>query len=239
MSDRILRNLAEISRRQDSSGAFRPIREEGPDFVRTYSTVIALWSFIEPMQTPELREKISSQYGDNIRRAISWLMQTYRPGQGWVQNPTRTGQKDRFDGLTAQALFVLSRAAGIQEYAYLNNDQTYRTARKDFLNNTQLSTRSIEKDNSSIPDADVAFHESEFMAEGSTFLWFPWTLLELTELSRDKSLSEDDRKAAAQLRLEILNTNSEALEHYVETANLTYLLAENLFCVASYLNAVK
>jgi hypothetical protein len=75
------------------------------------------------------------------------------------------------------------------------------------------------------------------MTEGSTFLWFPWTLLELSQLSQDKSLSEEERKAATQLRLEILNANSERLENYVETANLTYVLAENLFCVGTYVNA--
>jgi hypothetical protein len=172
-----------------------------------------------------------------MRKGIGWLLQQYKEGQGWVQNPSRSGQKDRFDGLTAEALFVLSRAEAVPDFAYLKNDQTYKTARKDFVNNKQLATRSIEKDNSSIPDADVRFVNSEFMTEGSTFLWFPWTLLELTQLSQDKSLSEEDRKAATQLRLEILNANSERLENYVETANLTYVLAENLFCVGAYVNA--
>ncbi len=107
----------------------------------------------------------------------------------------------------------------------------------EFINHSQLATRSIEKDNSSIPDAEVAFHGSEFMAEGSTFLWFPWTLLELTQLVNDKSLSEAERKSAADLRQRILNENEARLENYVETANLTYFLAENLFCVSAYLRA--
>lgn len=237
MVKRVERDLTEIARRQESSGGFRPIKEEGADFVRTYSTVIALWSFIEARKSGATRDVIGTKFDDNIRRGISWLMQTYKGGQGWVQNPTRTGQKDRFDGLTAQALFVLSQAAAIPDFAYINNDQTYRTARLEFINNSQLPTRSIEKDNSSIPDADVAFHGSEFMAEGSTFLWFPWTLLELTQLVNDKSLSEADRDSAADLRLRILNENGARLENYVETANLTYFLAENLFCVTAYLRA--
>jgi hypothetical protein len=131
----------------------------------------------------------------------------------------------------------LSRAETIPELAYLKNDQTYRIARRDFINNQELATKSIEKDNSSIPDADVHFAGSEFMAEGSTFLWFPWSLLELTQLSLDKGLSEEERKAASELRLEILNANAERLDQYVETANLTYLLAENLFCVNTYLKS--
>ena len=75
------------------------------------------------------------------------------------------------------------------------------------------------------------------MAEGSTFLWFPWTLLELTQLSLDQGLSADERTAASQLRLEILNTNAEDLGNYVEGSNLTYIFAENLFCVSAYVNA--
>ena len=76
----------------------------------------------------------------------------------------------------------------------------------------------------------------EFLAEGSTFLWFPWTLVELAQLSSDTALSEEERKAATQLRLDMLNANSDKLENYVESANLMYVLGENLFCVSAYLN---
>jgi hypothetical protein len=189
--------------------------------------------------SPAVSPRIGGQYDESIRGGINWLLRTYKAGQGWVQNPDRTGQQNRFDGLTAHALYVLSRAATLPEFAFLKNDQTYKDARKDFINNRELATRSIEKDNSSVPDADVGFDNTEFMAEGSTFLWFPWTLLELTQLSFDESLPAEDRNAAAQLRREILNTNSARLETYVESANLTYFTAENLFCVSEYLNAMR
>lgn len=234
--NRIVRDLAEIARRQDANGGWRPIREENPDHVRTYSTVLALWAITEATRSPLISARIGNQYDEAMQRGVSWLLQTYKPGQGWVQNPLRTGQRDRFDGLTAQALFVLSRAESTPQLPYLKNDQTYRTARRDFIANKALAKKSIEKDNSSIPDADVHFTNSEFMAEGSTFLWFPWSLLALTELSLDNTLPEDERKAAAQLRLEILNANLEQLDQYVETTNLTYMLSENLFCVTTYLN---
>ncbi len=237
--NRITRDLAELARRQDAGGGWRPIAKASPDFVRTYSTVVALWTLAEAAKSPPVRERVGPQYDEAMRRGVNWLLQNYKEGQGWVPNPQRTGQKDRFDGLTAQVLFVLSRAETIPDLAYLKNVQTYRTARKDFINNKELATKSIETDNSSIPDSDVHFVGSEFMGEGSTFLWFPWSLLELTQLSLDKGLSEEERGAAAELRLEILNTNAGRLEQYVETTNLTYLLAENLFCVTSYLNATR
>ena len=236
--NRIARDLDELRRRQASTGGWRPIREEGPDFTRTYSTVVALWSLVEARKSPAVFERIGTRHDENIRGGINWLLRTYKTGQGWVQNPDRTGQQNRFDGLTAHALFVLSRAATIPEFAYLKNDQTYKDARKDFINNKELATRSIEKDNSSIPDADVGFDNTEFMAEGSTFLWFPWTLLELTQLSSDESLTAAERNAASQLRHEILNTNFARLETYVESANLMYFMAENLFCVSQYLDSM-
>lgn len=236
ISNRIDRDLAEIARRQDSGGGWRPIADNSPDYVRTYSTVLALWTLTEAAKSPAVHERVGAKYDQAMRRGVSWLLQNYKGGQGWVQNPQRTGQKDRFDGLTAHALFILSRAETIPELAYLKNDQTFRTARKDFITNNDLAMKSIEKDNSNIPDSDVHFDGSEFMGEGTTFLWFPWSLLELTQLSRDKDLSEEERKAAGDLRLEILNANADRLDQYVETANLTYLLAENLFCVNTYLS---
>jgi class 3 adenylate cyclase len=237
--NRIVRDLDELQRRQDTTGGWRPIREDGPDFTRTYSTVVALWSLVEARKSPAVAERIGTRYDESIRGGINWLLRTYKKGQGWVQNPNRTGQQNRFDGLTAHALFVLSRAATVPELAYLKNDQTYKDARTDFINNKELATRSIEKDNSSIPDADVGFDNTEFMAEGSTFLWFPWTLLELTQLSTDESLTAEERDAAARLRREILNANFARLETYVESANLTYFTAENLFCVSQYIESLQ
>jgi len=234
--NRIERELEEILRRQDGSGGWRAITEDNPDYVRTYSTVVALWALAEATKSASLKDRVGTKHVQAIRRGVSWLIQNYKQGQGWVQSPQRTGQQDRFEGLTAHALFVLSRTETIPDLAYLKNDQTYLTARRDFINNKELATKSIEKDNSSIPDADVHFVGSEFMGEGSTFLWFPWTLLELNQLSLDQGLSEAERKAADDLRLEILNANGERIDRYVETANLTYLLAENLFCVNTYLN---
>jgi len=174
---------------------------------------------------------------ENIRKGINWLLQGYKESQGWVPNPNRAGQKDRFDGLNAHALFVLSRAETIGAFAYIKNDSTYRTARQDFIKNKQFVDWSIEANNSHMPDADLRFVNTEFLAEGSTFLWFPWTLAELSRLSVDDGMSADERKAAEQLRHDILDANAIKLENYVETANLMYVLGENLYCVSAYLDS--
>jgi hypothetical protein len=237
--NRIVRDLAEIKQRQDAAGGWKPIKDDDPNFTRTYSTVMALWSLIEARKSPVVYQQISNQYDESIRKGVNWLLRTYKEGQGWIQNPNRVGQVGRFDGLTAQTLFVLSRAETMEICAYIKNEQICKNAKKDFIKNKQFATWSIEKDNSSVPDPDVRFPNTEFTAEGSTFLWFPWVLAELTQISVDKNMLPDERKAAAQLRLDILNSNAERLEHYVETANLMYLLGENLFCISFYVDHVQ
>jgi len=232
----LVRDLDETVRRQDSSGGWRPIADQGGDFTRTYSTIMAVWTLVEARKTPGVSEKIGSKYDENIRSGINWLLRSYIDKQGWVPNPNRVGQRDRFDGLTAHTLFVLSRAETLDSFAYIKNESVYRAAITDFLNNSQFADWKIDANNSHMPDADLRFVGTEFLAEGSTFLWFPWTLAELSQLASDQSLSPEDRAKAADLRLKIFNNNADRLDTYVETANLMYLLGENLFGVSIYLN---
>ncbi len=236
---RIVRDLDELKFRQDNNGGWRTIRDDQPGFIRTYSSMIALWSLIEARRSPAVYEKVGSRYDDSIRRGLNWFLLTYKPGQGWVQNPNRVGQVAAYEGLTTQALFVLSRAETMDAFSFIKFEQVYINAKKELIANRQLATRSVDKDNSSIPDIDIRFGGSEFMAEGSTFLWFPWTLAELSQLSRDESLTPDDRKAAATLRSDILNSNYDRLQNFVETANLMYIVAENLFCASVYLETTQ
>lgn len=231
----VVRDLDETNRRQDASGGWRPIRDENSEFTRTYPTVMAIWSLVEAKKSPSVSGRIGSKYDENIRRGINWLLGNYKEGQGWVPNPNRGGQKERFDGLTAHALYVLSRAETVDTSAFIRNDNVYRTAKQDFIKNKQVADWSVEANDSHLPDADLRFVGTEFLAEGSTFLWFPWTLAELTQLANDAGLSEEERKAATQLRLDIFNANSDKLENYVETANLMYVLGENLYGVSTYL----
>ena len=200
---------------------------------------MALWSLVEAKRSPSVSGRIGARYDDNIRKGINWLLGGYKEGQGWVPNPNRAGQKDRFDGLTAHVLYVLSRAERVEAAGFIKNDHVYRTARQDFIKNRQFADWSIEANNSHMPDPDLRFVGTEFLAEGSTFLWFPWTLAELSQLAADAGMSEDERQAAAQLRLDIFNANSDKLENYIETANLMYVLGENLYGVSTYLEAVE
>jgi len=65
---------------------------------------------------------------------------------------------------------------------------------------------------------------------------YPKAFAELTQLSTENSLLPDERKAALQLRYDILNTNAEKLGNYVVANGFIYLLGEDLFCVSVSLN---
>lgn len=236
---RIERDLASIVNRQERDGGFRPIIDEDPEYSRTYSTVIALWALLEARRSPHVYARTGNKYDENVRRGVNWLMRTYKEKQGWVQNPNRMGQTARFDGLTAQVLFTLAHAAEVDAFAYVRNEHTYKLAQTEFVGNKMYAGWSVSKDNSSIPDGDVSFPGTEFLAEGSTFLWFPWVLLQLAEMSTDETLPAPMRQEATALRLDILNANYDALETYVEIGNFSYITAENLFAASHYVRQMR
>lgn len=236
MIDQVNRDLAEIRLRQSESGGFRPIRDDQPTFTRSYPTLLALWVLADAKRSTTMGGRVGAQNDEAIRKCLQWLLGTYKAGQGWVPNPNRLGQTAKFEGLTAQILWVMSRLESLPEFAFLKTDQIYKSAKLDFIQNKQFATWALDDRNSNIPDADGRYPGTSFNSEGSTFLWFPWTLAELSQLAKDESLSPDDRNAAAQLRLEMLKTNGAKLDTYVETANLTYILGENLVAVSAFLS---
>jgi hypothetical protein len=235
MIDQVNRDLAEIRLRQSESGGFRPIRDDQPTFTRTYPTLLALWVLTDARRSTTMGGRVGAQHDEAIRKCLQWLLGTYKAGQGWVPNPNRLGQTGKYAGLNAQTLWVMSRVETLPEFAFLKTDQIYKTAKLDFIQNKQFGTWNADESNSNIPDADGRFPGTGFNSEGSTFLWFPWSLAELSQLSHDDSLAPDDRNTAAALRLEMLKTNAAKLDNYVETANLTYVMAENLVCVSAFL----
>lgn len=236
--NRIVRDISEIAQRQDASGGWKPIKEGDSTYTRTYSTIMALWCLIEARKSPTVFRRIGKQYDESMLKGINWLHRTYRPNHGWVQNPNRGGQTEQLHGLTAQTLFVISRAEMIEDFANIRSEQIFKDAENEFVKSEILKTRTLENDGR-IHDADVRFAGSNFMAEGSTFLWFPWTIAALTYLSTDTDISPSQRKAAVQMRSEIFNKNFDKLEKYVEDNTLMYMTAENLFCISFYLNKAE
>jgi hypothetical protein len=218
------RELNLLAARRDDSGGWGPILERNAAYTRTYSTVMPLWAFIEAAKIPILRERFGNRFREHIRKGIQWLLATCDTTIGWMPNANRKGQHEQFPGLTAQVLFVLSRAQ--PEYPWLNSEYVLKQTKSAFLAQPRLVNLRIDSE-STLPDTDQHFHtEDEFTAEGMHFLWFPWALAVYKSLSEDPSLAEGDRKTAAD-NLRQLLSKSDEVSHRLE-AGPTYVLAENL-----------
>jgi len=240
--ERILRDLALIVQRQDKEGGWRPIQEDGPKFTRTYSTAIALWSLIEARRSDFVREAIANNYDSQISNGINWLLKNYqmirRDGKeedlGWVPNPNRGGQREPFDGLTAQVLFILSRIEDQPGFERLRQDEYLLKYKRTFINKSDLAKRFVCS-NDRIHDFDLSFTNEkgavDFVLEGSTLLWFPWSYAALTALSKDSTLTPQERAQASARRTEILDSKVDDINKFVDE-EFMYVLAENLYCLS-------
>ena len=239
--ERIKRDLDLISQRQSNDGGWRPIKEDGRNFTRTYSTVIALWALIDARRSEFVRAASGKGYDTRIKDGIAWLLKYYVTNRqedgteqniGWVPNPNRGGQREAFDGLTAQVLFVLSRIEGQPDFEYLKQDQDLLKYKRAFLAKQDLAKRFVCS-NDRIHDFDLSFTRDQgavdFVLEGSTLLWFPWSYAALTALSKDGSLQPQERAQAGALRKEILDSKIDDINHFVDE-EFMYVLAENLYC---------
>lgn len=228
---RIDRDLTFLISRQAANGGWRPLMEEGNDFNRAYASVMALWALVEAKRSPTVRQRIGDKYDDNITKGIMWFLLHYDEKLGWVPNPDRKPQYERYDGLTAQALWVLSRAE--KDFPFLETHHIYLKAEREFITHTELAQRQLNQNNR-YHDFDVAFRPTTFALEPSTFLWFPWTVAELTHLSSDASLTERERKQASDLRHSILSAHADDISDFVES-EFMYALGENLYCLSASL----
>ncbi len=228
-------SLSAMVARQDDSGGWRPIRESADGLDRTYSTMIALWTFIEARSEPMLSAAVGKRYDDNIRRAVSWLLvHRNQSPAGWVPNPERQNVREAFPGLTAQVLFVLARADKADQ-SFVNSRVEYNDAKLKFLD--CLSTPSCaSKLDTRVPDVDVHLRPTNRVLEGSTFLWFPWTVATLSDFTVDQDLPADAQKSADRFRDDLLSRHQEITEGL--GVALTYALAENLIGVEHALDVL-
>jgi hypothetical protein len=236
-TDRTLQLLA--ARQNSAEGGWGPnIGDASADFQRTYSTTIATWALIEARRSASLRTVVGTRYDENIRKGIGWLLANYTPTLGWVPNPMRKVQTERFIGLHAQVLYVLSRAE--HDFSpYIHAHPNALTAKQDFLSHTQLD-RAIG-DNNRMHDGDrylqhasavpAATHAvacgCQFTVEASTFLWYPWSLAAARALASDQTLTPDDRERARQIAATLAQRTAEAsswLDHEYHYATSEFLV---------------
>ena len=243
---RIERDLAVIARRQLTNGGWSPTRlVSNVNHSRTYSTIMAVWALTEAQLSASLPSTQRRDYDDNIKNGAQWLLITYRlkPNGigGWWPNPNSVASQDEFVGLTAQTLYVLSRAS--VNFDFIRAAPRFREAKANLLT---LTTRGVGaagpqskfgmKDNPRLHDSDGYLEGlPEFYLERSTFLWYPWTLLFAVETMNDKA-SPDIVGPATTLVSALVQRSNEFVK-FVDADGALYPTAEGLFAIGLYLRS--
>ena len=246
----LARDLTLLIERQHDDGGWSPIHKTNDaSHLRTYSTAIALWALIEARQNKDLPEDLAKKLDQSIARGARWLLGTYHiypdGDGGWLANPSHRESVERFVGLTAQTLFILSQAEA--RYDFLKTNFNYQGMKKRFLVSavgdkgtpSSLLFRDIST-NERVHDSDRYLRGTSYTAESSTFLWYPWSLVLASVLNEDSLLDDLSRAHASTLLRAILN-RSEGMIRFVQRDPVIYPTAENLFSISFFLqrNAVK
>lgn len=231
-----------LQSRQLTNGGWAPIsQKDNAKFARTYSTTMALWAFIEAKKHPEMGRRLGNAYDTAIGGGIRWLLPRYHDQlNSWVPNPERPRQTERFPGLTAQVLYVLERAR--PEFNFLlQADSSYERALQQFKRSiggdetdsfVNLVSRPASS-NDRMHDSDNYLLPSKFMLEGSTFLWFPWSLALCTQLSTRAAV---DTGTARGCKLLLGRVND--LIRFAQQEPFTYVTAESLFAIQLQIEAI-
>ena len=230
---RLEQYLKLLQGRQLTNGAWAPIsQKDNLRFARTYSTTIAVWALIEAKKHPEMGKRIGSAYDEAVEGGIRWLLARYNDQvKSWVPNPERPKQTESFPGLTAQVLYVLERARPEFDFL-LQANSSYQRALRAYMSSiagadaaSSLASRAATS-NDRTPDSDVYLRPSKVILEGSTFLWFPWSLALCAQLS-SKAMADPSTKRACNLLLGRIND----LISFAHNDAVTYIMSESLFAI--------
>jgi hypothetical protein len=232
---RLQRDLALLRSRQlASSGAFTPIAGGQTAHERTYATIMALWALIEARRA-QLCGGDCIELEGAIRDAIKWLLRTYEDDvDSWVPRPARSNNLDPYPGLTAQTIYVLERARPLAGDLLHSEYATYRRLFFKSIGNAADARNPALRDrdarsNERTHDGDVALADRDFMLEGSTFLWFPWTLAACSTQATMKA-SEDDAELIARGCAQIGRRMNDLVK-FADSEMFIYVMAESLLAL--------
>jgi hypothetical protein len=223
-----------------------PVEEEGIDKLpRTYSALTAIWAHIEALDCAGLLNPADENEARRfISRQIRVLVGQTSAKTLTVPNPTRDQQQEVFWGLTAQALHIIYVARSRKAVEMFEVDrERVTTLEKNYLHSLKVSNVSIGSlpvsENKRIHDADRYLLPINMAVEGSTFLWFPWSLLALSELKQPENdlLPEADRAEAARLFGMLVDRIPEMRTFALQEFN--YVPAETLYCIGKALPMIS
>lgn len=240
--DSVDKDLSEIVERQHDDGGWAPIPKTADHtHLRTYSSAIALWALIEARRFAP--DTLGVKYSTNIDRGLQWLINTYGSfgdgSAGWFPNPSKRPSAERFAGLTAQVLYIMTEAEASStwlkqnfQYVKMKSDFVERSASSDHP--ASLRHRSVAM-NDRVHDSDRYLRGVPYTVESSTFLWYPWSLALTGVLRSDPALTEAVQEKASNLFNFLVQRMNTMLE-FIQGDPVIYPTAEFLIALSSILS---
>ncbi len=207
---------------------------------RTYSELMALWAHIEALGCSEVPlDAHDRSVATNFVTEEIELLLAQAPSETtlWVPNPTRFPQNEKFFGLSGQVLHVMHRARvlGLFPEADVHQQALARlqSAFVEALDRSSIRAIAVD-DNKRTHDADRYLLPANQTVEGSTFLWYPWTLLSLGEIEDDAYLKSNHPKTAetARVLFSVLGDRFPDMRLF-GLREFNYVAAESLYCVGT------
>lgn len=240
---RIKRDLDALVDRQHDTGGWAPIAKTNDDnHLRTYSTLMALWTLTEAKRNFYVTQVIGHDYDRAVANGFHWIMNKWwfdddhkGPSGLW---PNPSWKEPVYLGLTAQAIYVLELVAKDKDQQKLADDPTFRKTKSQFIewgvgatDKTQSILSIDVADNQRLHDSDRYLEHEPYTVEQMTFLWYPWVLMALKELNDDQELPEEvDRKVV----IHLFNSVLEKINFYSSFAKqdpVIYPYAEGLLAL--------
>ncbi|WP_207537260.1 terpene cyclase/mutase family protein [Sabulicella rubraurantiaca] len=246
---RLERDLLLIISRQHDDGGWPPVpRTNNPAHLRTYSTVMAVWALTEVRRAGILGDRDSSLYDRAARNGVAWLLSKWHfdpSGQGgWQPNPALNARDEYFPGLSAQVLYVLEAARRV--YGHTADEISYMRSRENFLKiangqigeSFSLRNRPVSS-NQRAHDSDRYLTGTQYMVEGSTFLWYPWALAATAGwLVAPSELTADESRLARNL-LGSLTRKLNGLWIFAQRDPVAYPAAEALIAINLFIQSAS
>ncbi len=259
MAARVVRDLKTVGMSLQDDKGWSPIISSSSGLSRTYSTIMATLAVSEALKAGVGSPSERSDYEAWTRDGVDWLFKTFKTEPrsdspelmiGWVPNPFRTNQQESFLGLNAQALYAAERSMRLPHLNDLRLNPTFSRAVEMFLAEPSFESRSIGM-NDRLHDSDRYLPANSSLApvtpvapaassahlscscpitiEGSTFLWYPWSVAAARALADDQELAPEQRQRATSLARRLVERLSDASSFV--SGGFNYVNAEFLITV--------
>jgi hypothetical protein len=232
--------------RQYSNGGWSAIEKTSElRYVRTYSTVMAVWALAKAERNKAIASGNETRYRTAVATGANWLLGTYSHNaesnfSGWWPNHSVSPLVGEFPGLTAQVLFVLSETKAL--HPFIGTDSKFRESIVTFLKFAIEGNNNLERlTKRQIHFVERAHDTNRYLAgrseavEQSTFLWYPWTIALLTSLQNDPVLRAYQLEQLKDLTNTLLSRTEEA-SRFVRNDEAMYPTAELLFAEGYYIS---